>query len=273
LGSKFLQTKTKKKTATKMPEQYGSEHITSLIPQAMPPKVKPPRHVSKYQPVVKTEASQNKHVSKTMGPAKVKVSEPANYLKKSDKALPERANSSPTSKKQARKPKVPTRYEQNKVAEKTEKDFIKTNAIENITSVPRKPTAKYCDTNTGNTNDLLTSGLVPRYTMKEDFGKLPQYLVARNQEVRQAQERYDEYVAEELRARALEQIGTEQRAELLRGLKAKWDDLHQQFQGLSVVTDTAPKKNRKERMEAQMSQLERDIDLLERHSTIYVAKH
>merc|ERR1712109_189687 len=108
----------------------------------------------------------------------------------------------------------------------------------------RKPTAKYCDTKFGNTNDLLTSGLVPRYTMKEDFGKLPQYLVARNQEVRQAQERYDEYVAEELRARALEQIGTEQRAELLRGLKAKWDDLHQQFQGLSVVTDTAPKKNR-----------------------------
>jgi len=254
-----------------MPEQYGSEHITSLIPQAMPPKVKPPRHVSKYQPVVKTEASQNKHVSKTMGPAKVKVSEPANYLKKSDKALAE--PKSTTSKKQARKPKVPTRYDQNKVAEKTEKDFIKTNAIENITSVPRKPTAKYCDTNTGNTNDLLTSGLVPRYTMKEDFGKLPQYLVARNQEVMQAQERYDEYVAEELRARALEQIGIAQRAELLRGLKAKWDDLHQQFQGLSVVTDTAPKKNRKERMEAQMSQLERDIDLLERHSTIYVAKH
>jgi len=255
-----------------MPEQYGSEHITSLIPQAMPPKIKPPRHVSKYQPVVKTEASQNKHVSKTMGPAKVKVSEPANYLKKSDKALPEPSQAT-TSKKQSRKPKVPTRYEQNKVAEKTEKDFIKTNAIENITSVPRKPTAKYCDTKFGNTNDLLTSGLVPRYTMKEDFGKLPQYLVARNQEVRQAQERYDEYVAEELRARALEQIGTEQRAELLRGLKAKWDDLHQQFQGLSVVTDTAPKKNRKERMEAQMSQLERDIDLLERHSTIYVAKH
>jgi len=253
-----------------MPEQYGSEHITSLIPQAMSPKVKPPRHVSKYKPVVKAEASQNKFESKTMGPAKVQVSEPADYLKKSDTALPEPQK---TAKKPVRKPKVPTRYEQNKVAAKTEKDFIKTNAIENITSVPRKPTAQYCDTNTGKKNDLLTSGLVPRYTMKEDFGQLPPYLVARNQEVRAAQERYDEYVAEELRARALDQIGTAQRAELLRGLKAKWDDLHQQFQGLSVVTDTAPKKNRKERMEAQMSQLERDIDLLERHSTIYVAKH
>jgi len=253
-----------------MPEQYGSEHITSLIPQAMSPKVKPPRHVSKYKPVVRAEASQNKFDSKTMGPAKVQVSEPADYLKKSDTALPEPQK---TDRKPVRKPKVPTRYEQNKVAAKTEKDFIKTNAIENITSVPRKPTAQYCDTNTGNKNDLLTSGLVPRYTMKEDFGQLPPYLVSRNHEVRAAQERYDEYVAEELRARALDQIGTEQRAELLRGLKAKWDDLHQQFQGLSVVTDTAPKKNRKERMEAQMSQLERDIDLLERHNTIYVAKH
>merc|ERR1712066_422799 len=172
----------------------------------------------------------------------------------------------------ARKPPVPTRNEQNDPAAPTEKDFIKTNAIENITSVPRKPKAQYCDTNTGHKNDLLTSGLVPRYTMKQDFGKLPQYLINRNQEVKAAQERYDEYVAEEMQARALEQVGDQQRAELLRGLKAKWDDLHQQFQGLSVVTDTAPKKNRKERMEAQMSQLERDIDLLERHSTIYVAK-
>lgn len=236
----------------------------------MPVKVKPPRHVSTYKTAVKAEASQNKFESKTMGPAKVQVSKPADYLKKSDTTLPEPVQKS--EKKPSRKPSVPRRNEQNKVAAKTEKDFIKTNAIENITSVPRKPKAQYCDTNTGHKNDLLTSGLVPRYTMKADFGKLPQYLVARNQEVRAAQERYDEYVAEELRARALEQIGTEQRAELLRGLKAKWDDLHQQFQGLSVVTDTAPKKNRKERMEAQMSQLERDIDLLERHSTIYVAR-
>lgn len=253
-----------------MPEQYGSEHITSLIPQAMPVKVKPPRHVSKYKTAVNAASKLNKSENKTMGPAKVRVSQPEEYLKKSDKALPEPQR---MAKKESRKPAVPTRYEQNKVAAQTEKDFIKTNAIENITSVPRKPKAEYCDTNTGHKNDLLTSGLVPRYTMKAEFGELPQYLINRNQEVKAAQERYDEYVAEEMRARALEQVGDQQRAELLRGLKAKWDDLHQQFQGLSVVTDTAPKKNRKERMEAQMSQLERDIDLLERHSTIYVAKN
>ncbi len=43
------------------------------------------------------------------------------------------------------------------------------------------------------------------------------------------------------------------------------------FQGLSVVTDTVPKKSRKERMEAEMKQLERDIETIEKHATIYIA--
>merc|ERR1711881_345501 len=175
-----------------------------------------------------------------MGPAKVLVSPPTHYLKKSNKALPDPA---PVEKKATRKPALPT--EQNQPSRPTEKDFIRTNAIENITSVPRKPKAQYCDTKDGHKNDLISSGLVPRFTMESDFGSVPEYLVRRKEETKQAQDRYDEYVAEEL---------------------------HQKFQGLSVVTDTAPKKNRKERMEAQMSQLERDIDLLERHTTIYVAR-
>jgi len=204
-----------------------------------------------------------------MGPAKVEVSCPNQFLKKANRALPPAVPV--TTKKATRKPPLP--QEQNKPSAPTQKDFIRTNAIENITSVPRKPKSQYCDTKNGHKNDLITSGLVPRFTLKKDFGEVPEYLSQRNQETKEAQDRYDEYVAEELRARALEQIDVDSRAELLRGLKAKWEDLHQKFQGLSVVTDTAPKKNRKERMEAQMSQLERDIDLLERHTTIYVARH
>jgi hypothetical protein len=255
-----------------MSNNYGDECITSLIPQPMPEKVKPERYTSLYRQNVAQGYKANKAVNKTMGPAKVNVSSPNEFLKKSSKALPPVAA---TTKKRegTRKPPVPTRNEQNDPAAPTEKDFIKTNAIENITSVPRKPKAQYCDTNTGHKNDLLTSGLVPRFTLKTDFGKVPEYLSSRKSEVQYAQERYDQYVAEEMRSRALEQIDDKSRQELLTGLKAKWEDLHQKFQGLSVVTDTAPKKNRKERMEAQMSQLERDIDLLERHSTIYVARH
>ena len=60
------------------------------------------------------------------------------------------------------------------------------------------------------------------------------------------------------------------RQNIISGLKANWEEIHHQYQGLSVVTDTAPKKNRKERMEAEMDQLEKDIDLLEKHSKIYI---
>lgn len=247
--------------------EYGTECVTTLIPQKMPEKVKPPMYMSKHRSDVAAQSKQYKTANKTMGPAKVNVLPPNEFLKKSDKALPAPA---PVQKKATRKPALPT--DQNVPAKPTEKDFIRTNAIENITSVPRKPKAAYCDTKNGHKNDLIRSGLVPVYTLRDDFGKVPEYLVQRKRETKEAQDRYDEYVAEELRARALEQIDDASRAELLRGLKAKWEDLHQKFQGLSVVTDTAPKKNRKERMEAQMSQLERDIDLLERHTTIYVAR-
>jgi len=62
------------------------------------------------------------------------------------------------------------------------------------------------------------------------------------------------------------------REELLTGLKKNWEVLHHQYQGLSVVTDTAPKKARKERMEAEMKQLEKDIELIERHKVILVSQ-
>ena len=60
------------------------------------------------------------------------------------------------------------------------------------------------------------------------------------------------------------------RQNIIAGLKTNWEEIHHQYQGLSVVTDTAPKKNRKERMEAEMNQLENDIELLEKHPKIYI---
>ena len=74
-----------------------------------------------------------------------------------------------------------------------------------------------------------------------------------------------------MRRGAMKQLTTEERNDILNGLKQNWEQIHHEYQGLSVVTDTAPKKNRKERMEAAMKQLERDIEMLERHRVIYVA--
>ena len=69
----------------------------------------------------------------------------------------------------------------------------------------------------------------------------------------------------------MKQLTADERNGILSGLKKNWEEIHDQYQGLSVVTDTAPKKNRKERMEAEMKQLERDIETIERHKVIYIA--
>ena len=88
-----------------------------------------------------------------------------------------------------------------------------------------------------------------------------------------AQEEYDAYIAEHFRRGAMQCLSEQERQEILDGLKCNWERLHHEYQGLSVVTDTAPKKNRKERMEAEMKQLERDIETIEKHRVIYIANH
>ena len=117
----------------------------------------------------------------------------------------------------------------------------------------------------------VTSRLCPPPAM-QSFGKVPEYLTHRKEEMRAAQEAYDRYVAESFQQGSMHQLGEEERETILEGLKRNWEELHHRYQGLSVVTDTAPKKARKERMEAEMKQLERDIELIEKHSIVYVAQ-
>jgi hypothetical protein len=54
-------------------------------------------------------------------------------------------------------------------------------------------------------------------------------------------------------------------------LKKQWEDVHHEYQTLSVIIDTIPKRQHKERLEHQMKLLEKDIDLLGKHQVIYIA--
>ena len=251
---------------------------------------------SKFRHQVANDNKFEKFANKTMGPAKVNVRTPENFLKKSDGStaqMPRPPNSlnkynagslglatglacGDVEKQLAnssKKPAVPKAVSCPAKAKSPEKkkDFIVANAVENITSVSRKPKLNYVDTKEGHKNELISSGLVPRFSLKPDFGKTPQYLQKRQACIKQAQEDYDTFVLEKMRCDSLQMIDQNSKEGILSGLKAKWEELHHQYQGISVVTDTAPKKNRKERLEAQMSHLERDIALLER-TTVYVAK-
>ncbi len=53
---------------------------------------------------------------------------------------------------------------------KSTRNFIATNAVSNIMSVPRKPAIGYVDTALGSRHQLEHSGLVPKYINKKVSG-------------------------------------------------------------------------------------------------------
>uniref|UniRef100_A0A671KWB0 Enkurin-like n=1 Tax=Sinocyclocheilus anshuiensis TaxID=1608454 RepID=A0A671KWB0_9TELE len=217
-------------------------------------------YMSKFREQVKLEKEVNKAPSKTMGPAKVDVPSPQKYLLKHSKEPKLAENDELHS-----KPPIPARTDKPLMGLHSNKNFIKTNAVENIMTVPKKPQPVYAYTKKGDKQLLEKSGLIPKYIKKKDYGLTPEYLLQRREEVKKAQEEYDNYVKERMREGAMKQLSGEERHNILQ--------LHHQYQGLSVVTDTAPKKYRKERLEQEMKQLEKDIELIERHKTIYIANN
>jgi len=251
---------------------HEEESIYNLIPKVTQKPPKPAVHVSKFASPVKNEYKTNKNPSKTMGPAKVPLNEPKKFMKKHEKEpkLPDKTCFNYPDKDRRRAP-VPEHTERPVMGLKSNKNFITTNAVENIMSVPKKPAANFADTRHGSTHALEPSGLAPKYSKKKDYGKTPAYLAKRKEEVEQAQRDYDEYIKESFKRGAMDSLSDEERQSIIQGLKKNWEEIHHLYQGLSVVTDTAPKKNRKERMEAEMNQLEKDIELLEKHSHIYIA--
>ena len=97
------------------------------------------------------------------------------------------------------------------------------------------------------------------------------YLEKRKEEIQRAQEDYDAYVSEHLKRGAMRKLTDYERDAIISGLKENWEQLYREYLNLSVVIDTPPKKNHKEHMEAEMKQLEKDVELLETHKVIYIA--
>ncbi|KAA0704937.1 Enkurin [Triplophysa tibetana] len=250
------------------------ESIYNLIPREEDKIIKSPRYMSKFREQVKLEKDMNKASNKTMGPAQMDIPSPEKYLLKRSKEpkLPEK-KSFQYEDVTCSKPPVPARTDKPLMGIQSNKNFIQTNAIENIMAVPRKPRPTYADTKKGDKQILENSGLVPKYIKKKDYGQTPEYLLQRRDEVRKAQKEFDNYVKDHMGGGALKQLSDPERHKILQALKKNWDDLLHQYQGISVVIDTTPKKYKKERLELEMKQLERDIDLIERYKTIYIANY
>lgn len=112
---------------------------------------------------------------------------PTSFLKKHSKEPVLPAPEKTTVNLDSRKPIVPSPPQ---LAKKSTKNFVTTNALTNITAVPKKPTPKYVDCPTGKSHDLEKSGLLPKFVKKEDYGQVPTYLEQRKKELEEAQAEY-----------------------------------------------------------------------------------
>jgi hypothetical protein len=257
------------------------ESIYNLIPRESPEKEKLNRHKSKFRRMVVDEFHSNKNANKTLGPAKVETRPPDLFLKKHEKEpkLPPRPGRNQNEEERrfhypdadAKRPPVPGRDERPVMGLRTNKDFITENALQNITAVPRKPERISVDTRHGDKMALEPSGLEPRHIHKKDYGVTPTYVIKRKEEMKVAQEQYDSYVAEHFRRGTMKQLTKQERTDILTGLKENWERLHRDYLHLSVMIDTVPKINYKEKLELELKQLEKDIEMMEVHNVIYIA--
>jgi len=160
------------------------------------------------------------------------------------------------------KPSVPTGAELKasfpQGEKKEPKNFITANAVENILAVPkRQPEAQ----------DWLK---------KPHFGTVPPYLQKIKKEISDEYEyiRSMQQQQESAGPPGMRVLPEEERLALIDDLKGKWDAVNSTYQQSSVLSlaslDTIGKVKRKEMYEAQLSQIEKDIEKLSK-KVVYVA--
>lgn len=144
-----------------------------------------------------------------------------------------------------RRDAVPKKTERPVMGLKSEKNFITSNAIENILAKPKRTTREQ-----------------PDYTKKPDYGRVPQYLRRVQEEI---QEEY-QYVADlqqaavEAEREHVRELTAQEKEDILAGLRQRWDDVNKHYQTLRVSSDTPAYYQRKERLEGELRTIEKDIE-------------
>jgi len=199
---------------------------------------------------------------RTMGqPVGSARNKPDDYMKKYDKTSKVQTLSQvkqaqpnilqPSELKLKLKPDVPKKEDVPPMNLVTSKNFVVANAVETILAQPKKVQQGAKD-----------------YLRKDDYGRVPKYLKnikedidAEYEYIRALQEQ-----EEEERGALMKPMGEDERLALIAGLKAKWESVNTEYQGSTHLTvlDTAGKIRRKEKYEAELSQIEKDIEKLNR---------
>ena len=106
---------------------------------------------------------------------------------------------------------------------------------------------------------------------------MPAYLKKNKAALEAEKRQVEEYMAlreqQELKdAGVIRTVSGEERDELLRHLKIKWAQVNTAYQKMTFTLDTPAKQKRKEQYEAELSEIERDIRMLEKGETILVVE-
>lgn len=237
------------------------ESIYNLIPKPPPVIVKEPLHVSKYANSHDFETVKKREHG-SMGQTKEQLKKeyaPSNYLKKHSRAvdLPPKQRSTPKGNAGLNKPPVPRQGEIPKMKGGQKKNFI----LENWKQAP-------------NTKQLHPTKAETWYTDKKDFGKRPAYLDRVTKEF-QAENQYWDEVRESMIPEDTEThcrlLPEEERLRILEGLQANMADVKKRYASLSYGQDNISFRKRKEQMEAEMAQLDKDINTFSR-TNVYIAE-
>ena len=111
---------------------------------------------------------------------------------------------------------------------------------------------------------------------KPHFGEVPPYLNKIKQEISDEYEYIKSMQQQQMDVGppGMRQMGDDERAGLVDALKKKWDSVNKLYQSSSVLSlaslDTIGKVKRKEMYEAQLAQIEKDIEKLSK-KFVYVA--
>jgi len=263
-------------------QHYGGECIYNLIPKIIPKTIKTKRYISKHNPELKPTGStfglqgKSNIEGSNLGEDRIKMDKkknasslgrilqkpnPKNYLKKgtgkefTNKII--QTKPKPFEYSGSRKPSLIKKDDKPVMGLKSSKDFVTSNAVETILSVPGNRAKRQIE--------------LPNYTKKVDYGKVPTYLNDIKQEIKKENDIIDEFVRENQQLqqdenKQTEEMPNDERLELINQLKAKWDHVNKQYQKMvhNVIFDTQGKVRRKETLENQLTQIEKDIETLQR---------
>jgi len=166
---------------------------------------------------------------------------PKLFLKKTDQSLPgqsefHRSGVIPT------KANVPTREERPVMGLTTDKNFVVSNAVENILAVPKKVQAQ-------------TARAVDRNT----FAKVPKYLVKAKEELADRHRKAEEEAARQLSSQSqqdMQEMSPAELQELQESLLGRWEVLSKQFRCMSLNLETRAQLRRKEKLESDIRAIE-----------------